>query len=262
MTTISKRTQQRPTLAHRSQNGIPARALTLRGVDIRRPRQQQRHRRKHQNAQEDAEVARADGRGRGLDDEADGRKPGRQRDEGPAHLESVRQPADADDVEEAEEVGRGGEAVGLHVGEGAEVGDDGRDEEGEAGEGDVAGRAVSRVVLLGSFGDWQIAPAKVHDARDEGLGVFQAVEEFFGAQALLLADVEALVARYEVQGDLLLALVEEGRLLHAVRQEEPGHDGEGAGREALDEEEDAPGGDGAVDLRDAVGEGAAVGVGW
>ena len=108
-------------------------------MNIRRPRQQQRHTRKHQNTQENPEIPARDAGGAGLDDEADGGEAGGQGDEGPAHFQPVRHPADADDVEEAEEVRGCGEAVGFGFAEGAELGDDGWDEEGEGGEGDVAG---------------------------------------------------------------------------------------------------------------------------
>ena len=53
-------------------------------------------------------------------------------------MELVGEPAEGDDCQEAEDVGRRGEALALDARESAHFGDDGGDEEGEGGEGDVA----------------------------------------------------------------------------------------------------------------------------
>jgi hypothetical protein len=111
-------------------------------MDIRNPSQQQRHRRENLDRQENAKVPRPRRRCCRVDDEpcaCQGRCEGA---EGPAQLEFVREPAEGDDGEEAEDVGRGGEALALDAGEGAHFGDDGGDEEGEGGEGDVAVREL------------------------------------------------------------------------------------------------------------------------
>ena len=115
-------------------------------MNIRDPGQQQRHGREDLDAQEDAEVARA-GRGRRrVDDEAYPRQRRCEGAEGPAHLELVREPAEGDDGQEAEDVGRGGEALALDSRERAHFGDDGGDEEGEGGEGDVAVGGIGLLV--------------------------------------------------------------------------------------------------------------------
>lgn len=115
-------------------------------MDIRHPRQKQRDRREDLHRQENAKVPRASGVSRCVDDEPNSCQGGCEGAEGASHFELVGQPAEGDDREEAEDVGRGGEALGLDAGEGAHLGDDGGDEEGERGEGDVAGESgVSEV---------------------------------------------------------------------------------------------------------------------
>lgn len=74
-----------------------------------------------------------------IDDEPYSSQRGRESAEGPAHFELVGQPAEGNDREEAEDVRRRGEALRLDAAESAHFGDDGGDEEGEGGEGDVAG---------------------------------------------------------------------------------------------------------------------------
>lgn len=91
--------------------------------------------------------------------------------------------ADADDVEETGQVGGRGESVGLDFGEDADFLDDGWDEEGEGGEGDVAGGGEERVsgVGWGVVGEKGGLPAEVHYCREVGFGIFQTGEHFFDA---------------------------------------------------------------------------------
>jgi hypothetical protein len=72
-----------------------------------------------------------------------------------------------------------------------------------------------------------------------------------------------LFAIDHVLGDLLLAGREEAGALDVVGEAEPRDDGQDEGRQALDEEQDAPGRDAgaAPDLHDGVAQGAAVRVG-
>lgn len=107
-------------------------------MDIRNPGQQQRHRSKNLHRQENAEITRSRRRCRRVDDESYPCQGGCESAEGSSHLELVREPAEGDYGEETEDVGRGGQALALDAGEGAHFGDDGGDEEGEGGEGDVA----------------------------------------------------------------------------------------------------------------------------
>lgn len=99
-------TNERSTLSKRRQNGVSTSSFAFGGVYVRSPRQQQRNRRKDQDAEEDAKVPWCHGCSRRFDDEADRCQSSGQGDEGSPHLQAIRQPADEDDVEEAEEVGR------------------------------------------------------------------------------------------------------------------------------------------------------------
>ena len=105
--------QQRTALSHCRQNRISTCPFTFRRMDVRHPRQKQSHRRENLHRQEDAEVPRASGVCRRVDDEPDACQSGCQGAEGPTHLEFVRQPAEENDCEEAEDIWRSREALGL-----------------------------------------------------------------------------------------------------------------------------------------------------
>lgn len=90
--------------------------------------------------------------------------------------------------------------------------------------------------------------------------IHQCPQDLFPLQSLLPRAITGLAQR-QVHGNLPLALVQKARLLWAVGQTEPGDDRQQTGRDALDDEQDAPGPDGPFGLRDAVGERAAVRVG-
>ena len=86
----------------------------------------------------------------------------------------------------------------------------------------------------------------------EGLRIFEAIEQFLEADALLRADVEPLVASHEAPGYLLLTVVEEGGFLYTVRQKVPCDERECARRQTFNEEQNSPGRDRSPDLRDSV----------
>jgi len=88
--------------------------------------------------EEDAGVARPSLLGGGEEDVAEGAGKGEEEDHEAALLGAVGDVGRGDGEEEGEKVGWGGEALGLDGGE-AHLGEDGGEEDGEGGEGDVAG---------------------------------------------------------------------------------------------------------------------------
>ena len=103
-------------------------------------------------------------------------------------------------------------------------------------------------------------PAEVHEAREERLGVDQTLDHLLPSNALVVIDVDPLVAGNEVVCDLLIAFVQEVGLSNAIGQEKEWDESEDARRQAFDEEENPPRCQRSVDLTDPVREGATVGV--
>lgn len=90
-------------------------------MQIRIPSQQQSHRCENPHRQEYRCISRCRGIRRCVDDESHSRDCGREGNEGTTHFVSIGEPAEEDDHEEAEDVGRRGEAVGLDLGEAAHL---------------------------------------------------------------------------------------------------------------------------------------------
>ena len=87
---------------------------------------------------EDAGIPRSGFLCRGQQDVAESADEGEDEDDETALLGAVRDVGCRDDEKEGDEVGRGGQPLGIDGGE-AHLGEDGGEEDGEGGEGDVAG---------------------------------------------------------------------------------------------------------------------------
>jgi hypothetical protein len=153
--------------------------------------------------------------------------------------------------------------LGLDAGEGAHFGDDGGNEEGEGGEGDVA--------VLCCVSEWQNwiclppfplinSPTKITNRRNPRLRIPDPLPQLLDPHALLLLNIDPLVPRRHVQRHLFLPLAQEISFHDTIRDQEQTRDGKQARRHAFDDKQESPGRHGAFDLRNAVRERAAVGV--
>lgn len=107
-------------------------------MQIRRPGEEHANGGEDAHGEEGGEVAwPRRGRG-GVDDESDGCDRCGEGYKGAVGVVVGGEEADEEDDQEAEDVGRGREAVGGYCGERAHFGNNGGEEEGKRGEGDIA----------------------------------------------------------------------------------------------------------------------------
>lgn len=156
--------QHRTALTSGGQDGQGHEPLALGRVGVAHPGEDHGDADEDQDRQEQAKVPRAHARRGAQDDVTHGRQEGGDDDKGAPVADPVRPPGAAADGEEAKHVGGRGQAVGLDGAEGPHLRDDGRDEEGEGREADVA--------------------AKVHERREVRCMVFlkSHCQEFFSFQ--------------------------------------------------------------------------------
>lgn len=105
-----------------------------------------------------------------------------------------------------------------------------------------------------------LVPSEVTERRNPGFGILNAFQGFFDTDALLLVNVQPLIARSHVQSNLFLPGAEELRFGDAVRDEEPARNRKQARWRAFDDKQNLPWRHAAADLRDAVRECSSIGI--